>query len=198
MNALRALNIFSYLYDKTLSWSAHHHAPYYLAGVSFAESSFFPIPPDVMLISMGLASPHRAWYFAFIATLFSVLGGLFGYVIGHFGMHLIEPYLMASSYQENYHHIRHWFNEYGIWIILIAGFTPVPYKLFTITAGAMHLALVPFLLASFAGRGMRFFLVSGILYFMGERLFSRLRQYIDFLGWSILLMLVFAYLLTRY
>ena len=120
------LKIFSYLYDKTIFWSAHRHAPYYLAGVSFAESSFFPIPPDVMLISMGLASPKRSWNFACIATLFSVIGGLFGYMIGLYGMEFIEPYLVHSAYQESYQQIMNWFTQYGVWIIIVAGFTPVP------------------------------------------------------------------------
>ncbi len=88
---------FSYLYDKTIAWAGHIKAPYYLALVSFAESSFFPIPPDVMLISMGLAKPKKAWIYAFIVTLFSVLGGILGYAIGFYAIDILHPYILASS-----------------------------------------------------------------------------------------------------
>ncbi|WP_133128175.1 YqaA family protein [Legionella nagasakiensis] len=191
------MKLFSYLYDKTLLWSGHRHAPYYLASVSFAESSFFPIPPDVMLVSMGLAAPQRAWYYAFIATLFSVLGGALGYVIGLYGMELIEPYLV-SSYASGYYQIAHWFEQHGVWIVILAGFTPFPYKLFTIAAGAMHMAFLPFLFGSLIGRGLRFFLVSAILYFMGARIETRLRHYIDVIGWSTILIFIIIYFLIQW
>src|SRR5688572_8154009 len=117
------IKIFSYLYEKMLVWSSHHRAPYYLAGVSFAESSFFPIPPDVMLMSMGLAKPKRSWRFAFIATLFSVLWGMFGYLIGFFGMKVIQPYLMTSSYAPYVKQVMDWFEHQGVWMVVFAGFS---------------------------------------------------------------------------
>src|SRR3990167_8629612 len=123
------MKIFSYLYHQMLLWSGHQHAKYYLSAVAFAESSFFPIPPDIMLISMGLAKPKNAWHYALITTIFSVLGGCFGYLIGFLGMALIEPYLLASSYAASYFQIQTWFNQWGVWIIFIAGFSPIPYKL---------------------------------------------------------------------
>lgn len=187
------MKLFSYLYNKTITWSANPRASYFLAGVSLAESSVFPIPPDVMLISMGLATPMRAWRYAAIATLFSVLGGAIGYVIGGYGMALLEPFLFTTNYYHNYLQIRHWFDLYGVWIVLLAGFTPLPYKLFTITAGAMHMAFFPFLLASAIGRGLRFFLVSGLLYFIGEKIETRLRQYIEIIGWLTVLIFVIVY-----
>ena len=194
---LGILKFFSYLYDKTLIWSAHKRAPYYLAGVSFAESSFFPIPPDVMLLSMGLATPQKAWRFAFIATVFSVLGGIFGYVIGAFGIDLIEPFIQSSSYEEDYLKISQWFKTNGVWIIILAGFTPLPYKLFTITAGAMMVPFIPFVLGSTIGRAMRFFLVSAILYYAGDKIQNRLRQYVDTLGWSTIIIFVIVYIIMR-
>jgi len=192
------MTIFSYLYDKTMRWSGHRHAQYYLAGVSFAESSFFPIPPDVMLISMGLATPKRSWRYAFIATLFSVIGGVFGYLIGWFGMELIEPYILASSYVTYYHQVLHWFDKGGVVMVILAAFTPVPYKLFTITAGAMHLNFPAFVLGSVLGRGMRFFLVSGLLYFTGAKLEARLRRYIDVMGWLIIAIIGVTYVLIKW
>ncbi len=193
------LKVFSYCYSKTIQWSRHHHAPYYLATVSFAESSFFPIPPDVMLISMGLATPDRAWRYALIATLFSVIGGLFGYLIGYYGMEILEPYIMASSYAHAYQVIAGWFNHHsGLGIVLIASFTPFPYKIFTITAGAMHMSWVPFLLGSLLGRGLRFFLICAAMYFTGAKLEQKLRRYIDLMGWCVLGIIAFGYVLVKW
>jgi len=192
------MKIFSYLYEKTISWSGHPHAPYYLAGVSFAESSFFPIPPDVMLISMGLATPKRSWRYALIATCFSVLGGLLGYLIGFYGMELLQPYIMASSYKESYLHILKWFEHGGVGMVILAGFTPFPYKIFTITAGAMNMALLPFIVGSIIGRGLRFFLVSGLLFFAGDQIQTKLRLYVDIIGWTMFALFILGYVLIKW
>lgn len=192
------MKIFSYLYDKTIGWSGHRHAQYYLAGVSFIESSIFPIPPDIMLISMGLAQPTRSWRYALIATLFSVIGGIFGYFIGFYCMELIRPYILASSYASNFEQIQHWFEVYGVWIVIMAGFTPLPYKLFTVTAGALQMAFFPFVIASIIGRGLRFFLVCGILYFAGEKIETGLRRFIDIIGWSMIVILIVGFCLVKW
>ncbi|WP_131775847.1 YqaA family protein [Legionella impletisoli] len=192
------MRFFSYWYDKTIGWSAHRHAPYYLAAVSFAESSFFPIPPDVMLLSMGLAKPSSSWRYALIATIFSVLGGIFGYLIGYLGIELIEPLIHGSSYAANYEKISSWFSYYGVWIVILAGFTPLPYKLFTITAGVMQMPFLPFILGSILGRGLRFFLVSGIMYFAGKRIQNKLRHYVDAIGWSTVIIFVIVYFFYRW
>jgi len=192
------MRIFTYLYDKTIQWSSHNHAPYYLAGVSFAESSFFPIPPDVMLISMGLAKPQRSWQYALITTVFSVLGGIFGYLIGYYGMSIIGPWIAASSLNASYHQVESWFILHGVLVIFIAGFSPIPYKLFTIAAGALSMAFLPFVFASFLGRGLRFFLVSTVMYFMGERLQTKLRQYVDIVGWSVLALLLIVMVFMKF
>ena len=191
--------LFSKMYAKVMRWSAHDRARYYLAGVSFAESSFFPIPPDVMLISMGLAVPKSVWQYAWIATLFSVLGGMFGYVIGVYAMVWIEPYLLQSSYAPSYEHIKHWFDASSLSMVIFAGFSPFPYKLFTVTAGAMHLSfLYPFVFGSLLGRGARFFLVSTVLFFAGKNLEKQIRRYIDLLGWLALMVFVLAYLILKW
>lgn len=188
------MKIFSYLYHKTITWSAHRHAPYYLAGVSFAESSFFPIPPDVMLVSMGLARPQFSWRFALIATFFSVIGGLFGYAIGYFAISFLKPYILASSYKIAYLKIVDWFKNGEVWMVILAGFSPFPYKLFTITAGAMQLPLLPFILGSIIGRGGRFYLVATLMYFFGEQIEQKLRRYIDFLGFSLIAIFALVYI----
>lgn len=180
------MKLFSYLYDKTIFWSAHRHARYYLAGVSFTESCFFPIPPDVMLISMGLASPMRAWINALIAMIASVAGGILGYCIGLYAMDLVFPYIMASSMAPKYLQLKDWLDHCSVWVIILAGFTPFPYKIFTITAGAMKIPFGLFVLGSIIGRGTRFYLVSGILYYFGDSLGRHLRRYIDIIGWVIL------------
>ena len=192
------MKIFSYLYEKTIGWAGHRHAQYYLAGVSFIESSIFPIPPDVMLISMGLAMPKRSWHYAFIATLFSVIGGMLGYLIGLYCIELVEPYILASSYASSYEQVHHWFTQYGVWIVIVAGFTPLPYKVFTVTAGAMQMAFWPFVLGSVIGRGGRFFLVSGLLYFAGEHIENRLRRYIDIIGWVMIGLIFLGFCLMKW
>jgi membrane protein YqaA with SNARE-associated domain len=192
------MKIFSYLYNKTIHWSSHQRAPYYLAGISFAESSFFPIPPDFMLMSMGLATPKRALYYALITTLFSVLGGLFGYVIGLYFIKWLLPYILSSSYADSYIQVKTWFEEGGIWMVILAGFTPFPYKIFTITAGAMHMALFPFTIGSIIGRGVRFFLVAGILYFAGSKIHAQITTYVDHLGWVILAISVVLFILFKW
>ncbi len=186
------MKFFSYLYDKTIFWSGHRHARYYLAGVSFIESCFFPIPPDVMLISMGLAAPNRSWYYAFIATLFSVAGGIVGYFIGMYGILLVEPYIISSSFSSHYYHLRGWLDNSGLGVVILAGFTPIPYKIFTITAGAMHISFWKFIVGSLIGRGTRFFMVSGVLFYAGQGLEKHLRRYIDLVGCVMLLVVIIA------
>jgi membrane protein YqaA with SNARE-associated domain len=178
------MKLFSSLYEKALGWASHPRAPWYLGSLSFAESSFFPIPPDIMLAPMSLSNPRRAWYFAFLTTVTSVLGGLLGYFIGYFLFEeLGQPLIDLYNAQEKFDVARHWFDEYGIWVVFIAGFSPIPYKLFTVTSGVMSLALLPFLVASAIGRGARFFLVAGLIFWGGERFETFLRKRIDLIGW---------------
>ncbi|MEA3277036.1 MAG: YqaA family protein [Pseudomonadota bacterium] len=190
------MRVFSSLYDRVMIWSRHRHAPLYLAGLSFAESSFFPIPPDVMLAPMSMANPSRGWWFAALTTVASVIGGLFGYLIGVFAFDLIEPLLHEAGYWEKYLEAKHWFDEWGFWAIFLAGFSPIPYKIFTITAGVISMALVPFVFASAIGRGTRFFLVAALMAWGGERMESALREYVDRIGW-IMVLLAVAVLLLR-
>lgn len=175
--------VFSRLYDTVLRGAAHPRAPWLLAALSFAESSFFPVPPDVMLAPMVLVRPQRAPHFALVATLASVLGGLLGYVIGYFALELIRPVLYELGDWQSYLTVRGWFAHWGFWVVFVAGFSPIPYKVFTIAAGAMHVAVAPFLLASLLGRGGRFFLVAILVAWGGVKVEPWLRTYIDRIGW---------------
>lgn len=184
------MKLFTGLYEKVMGWSKHPKALYYLGALSFAESSFFPIPPDVMLAPMSVARPNRAWWFAFITTITSVLGGILGYFIGAFAFEYIDPWLQTSSYLLKFEMAKAWFSEWGVWVVFVAGFSPIPYKLFTVTAGVMSLALIPFIVASFIGRGSRFFLVAGILKYAGPKLEPLVMKYVEWIGWITVLLLV--------
>ena len=191
------MRIFSYLYDKMLSWARHRHAPYYLAGVSFAESSFFPLMPDIMLAPMSIATPDKAFRYAGITTVTSVLGGVFGYILGAFLFSWLHPYLTQWGYEPLIQTVIAWFHYWGFWAMFMAGITPIPYKVFTICAGALSLPLLPFILASLIGRGARFFLVAAIMYWGGERMEQKLRSVIDKLGWLIIGIILIAYVAWR-
>jgi membrane protein YqaA with SNARE-associated domain len=191
------MRLFSALYTRALTWARHPHAPRYLAGLSFAESSFFPIPPDVMLAPMSLATPNRAWYFAGLTTLASVLGGLLGYLIGMYAFDLIQPWLHEFGYWDRYLKAKAWFDEWGFWAIFLAGFSPIPYKIFTITAGVIAMTLLPFVVASAIGRGARFFLVATLMAWGGERMEAALHRYVDKIGWLLVIIFVVVMLLYR-
>ncbi len=191
------MRLFSALYDRVMHWAVHRHAEWYLAGLSFTESSFFPIPPDVMLAPMALARPERAWRLAALTTIASVLGGLFGYLIGYYAFTFIEPWIQRVGYTEAYQHAQEWFREWGFWAIFIAAFTPIPYKMFTIAAGVIAMPLLPFVIASLIGRGARFFLVASIMQWGGARMERVLRQYIDRIGWVMVLAALIAYFAFR-
>ena len=191
------MKLFTPLYDWTLRLAGHRRAPWYLGGLSFAESSFFPIPPDVMLAPMTLARPDRAWFFATLTTLTSVLGGVLGYAIGWFAFDAAEPWLHEYHLWEKYQAAQTWFETYGVWAVFVAGFSPIPYKVFTIAAGAMHMAFLPFVIASVIGRGGRFFLVAGLIRLGGERFAQGLRKWVDVLGWLLVAAIVAAWFLLR-
>lgn len=191
------MRIFSTLYDKVLRWAAHPHAPWYLGVLSFAESSFFPVPPDVMLAPMSLAQPERAWRYALLTTATSVAGGLAGYAIGYFALGAVEGLLHDWGYWESYLRVREWFDEWGFLAVFVAGFSPIPYKLFTISAGALAMNLPLFALASLIGRGGRFYLVAGLIRFGGARMERKLREYIDVIGWVVVVLCIVAFLISQ-
>lgn len=189
------MKLFSKLYDKVMKWSRHPHAERYLAGLSFAESSFFPIPPDVMLAPMSLAKTDKALRYALITTIASVIGGIFGYAIGTWFFDLIQP-LVSEGGRWAHHYLlaKEWFSEWGFWAVFIAGFSPIPYKVFTITAGTIGMSFLPFILASVVGRGARFFLVALLMKWGGKDMERKLKQYVDVLGWFFIILGVIGYI----
>jgi membrane protein YqaA with SNARE-associated domain len=187
------MKIFSRLFDRALHWSRHPHAERYLAVVSFTESSFFPVPPDVLLAPMTLARPERWWRLAALTTVTSVLGGLFGYLIGYAALEWVTPLLHRVGYWGHFETAQDWFARYGFWAIFAAGFTPIPYKVFTIAAGAAHMALLPFTVGSFVGRGARYLLVAGLVRWGGAPIERHIRRYVDGLGWAMLGVLAVGY-----
>ena len=192
------MKFFSRLYDKVMQWSKHPHAERYLAGLSFAESSFFPIPPDVMLAPMALSRTDKAIRYALITTVASVVGGMLGYAIGFWFFDIIQPLISdGGRWEQHYLTTKEWFDKWGFWAIFIAGFSPIPYKVFTITAGIMGMLFLPFVIASAIGRGSRFFLVAGLMKWGGKEMEQKLKHYIDFLGWFVVFVGVIAYIIYK-
>tara|TARA_B100002019_G_scaffold280381_1_gene283251 strand:+ start:70 stop:624 length:555 start_codon:yes stop_codon:yes gene_type:complete len=177
-------------------WAKSKHAVSILSTVSFIESFIFPIPPDLLLIPMGISSPKKAYYFSMLTTIFSVLGGVIGYLVG---VYLSDLFLSSLGwiFDENSVEITTaWMTEWGVMVVLISGFSPIPYKIFTIASGVTGLAFIPFLIASFLGRGMRFFLIGFIISQGGDNLEKRLRKYVEVIGWTGLSILSTYILLT--
>ena len=191
------MKLFSNIYNKVIELAKHRNAEYYLGGLSFAESSFFPIPPDVMLIPMSLARPEHWVRFALLTTIASVLGGIAGYFIGVWAFEWLESILVTGGYEGRLDQAKGLFESYGVWAILAAGFSPIPYKLFTITAGALSMAFLPFLIASAIGRGARFFLVSGLVAKAGPGMEPIILKYIEWLGWLVVVLLITIVIFTQ-
>jgi membrane protein YqaA with SNARE-associated domain len=182
-----------------MALAGHRRAVPALAGVSFVESSFFPIPPDVMLIPMILADRRRAFYIAGVCTVASVLGGFLGYAIGYALLESVgRPILAFYSQTKNLEAFQAMFNEYGWWIIIIKGATPIPYKLITIASGAAHFPLMAFAVASMISRGMRFFLVALLLWWFGEPIRRFIEERLTLVTTVFVVLLVGGFVIARY
>ncbi len=187
------------LYDWTLDLAGHRHALPALALVSFAESSFFPVPPDVLLIPMVLAARDRAWRYAAVCTLASVLGGYAGYAIGAFlfdgvGIAVLEFYHALEKFEQ----VRAAYNDNGFLIVFSAGFSPIPYKVFTIASGVTGLDPVEFGFASAVSRGARFFLVAGLLWYFGEPIRAFIERHLGKLALLFVVLLAGGFALVKY
>jgi membrane protein YqaA with SNARE-associated domain len=178
------------IYDWMMQMAGHERAPQALFWVSFVESSVFPIPPDVMLIPMVVAQRLRAWWYATIATVGSVIGGVAGYAIGYFLFELIgQPILRFYGHASGFQEFSEQFNTWGVPIIIMKGWTPFPYKVLTILAGATHMNIFAFIGASIVARAMRFYLVAALFYWYG----APIRAFVE--RWLSLVTTVFAVLL---
>ena len=183
------------LYNKTMALAGHPQAIFLLGAVSFIEASFFPIPPDVMLIPMVLMNPSRAWLFALVATAFSVLGGIFGYTIGTFSYeHIAEPLLYSLGKEAEMINFSNKYNEIGFWAVITAGISPIPYKVVTIMSGATNLNFAVFLGASIASRGLRFFVVAGLLHFYGHEIRDFIERYLNWVFMLFVILLVVGFI----
>lgn len=202
--ALKALSFFSYIYEVCIALAKHPKAVWFLCINSFIESVFWPIPPDVMLAPMCLAKPQKAYVYAGLTVLFSVVGAVCGYYLGYF---IYDPYIKDFiayiGQTEAVETVRGWFTmEYGVLMIFIGAFTPIPYKVIAVTSGVVAaesvmntggagmLALYYFVPVSIVGRGLRFFLEAGVISWGGERMERAIRRYIDVLGWAIVGLIV--------
>lgn len=186
-------------YDWVLHWSATKHALPALAILAFAESSFFPIPPDVLLIAMAVAVPLKAFRFAAVCSVASVLGGMFGYLLGWQFMDLIGTRIVEFyHFQEQFDKIGGWYNEYNAWAVGAAGFTPLPYKVFTLAAGAFQINFPVFVLASLASRSARFFIVAGLIYKFGAPVKGFIDKYFNILSILFIVLLFAGFVLVKY
>ena len=179
--------------------AAHRHARWALAGIAFLESSVFPIPPDVLLIPMVLAERAKAWFFAALSTLSSVIGGFAGYAIGFFLFEAVgQPLLDFYGYSGQFRSFAGKYNDYGAWIVFIAGVTPFPYKVITIASGVTQLDFIIFCIASVAARGLRFFLVAGLLYWFGPQVQKFIERRLGLVFTVALVLLVGGFVLVKF
>lgn len=172
------------LYDWVLSFAHRKHSVWALAMLSFAESSFFPIPPDVLLMPMCLGKRRASWWFALVCSIASVAGGIAGYFIGWGAWHVVDDFMfryVPGFKPATFEKVQKLYEQYNFWIVFAAAFTPIPYKVFTVAGGVFGVALVPFILASAIGRGLRFFIEAGLMYAFGPKILPFIDKYFNLL-----------------
>ncbi|MCC4595102.1 DedA family protein [Xanthomonas campestris pv. phormiicola] len=184
------MKIFGPLYERAIGWSRHRRAPAFLTGLSFAEAIVFPVPPEVMLAPMSLAQPRRALWFATLSLMGSLAGALVGYMLGHFAFAAVQPLIewlgWTQKIDAQVSHLREVVAESpwrAFWLLVLAGFTPIPLKIFTWASGIVGIPLLPFLASMLVGRGKRVYLVAGAIRLGGPRAEAALRRWIEPLGW---------------
>jgi membrane protein YqaA with SNARE-associated domain len=184
------MKIFGPLYERAIAWSRHRRAPTFLTALSFAEAIVFPVPPEVMLAPMSLAQPRRALWFATLSLMGSVAGALVGYTLGHFAFAAVQPLIEWLGWTQKIYaqvsHLREVVAESpwrAFWLLVLAGFTPIPLKIFTWASGIVGIPLLPFLASMLVGRGKRVYLVAGAIRLGGPRAEAALRRWIEPLGW---------------
>ena len=174
--------VFAPLADRVLALARMRQAPAVLCAVSFAESIFFPVAVDLMLVPMCAAAPNRMLRLAALTLAFSVAGGLVGLLLGYLAIDALLPWIEQLGWGEQYSQVQGWYQRWGYWALVLAAFTPLPYKVFAISAGALSMDVGTFLAASLLGRGLRFFLVGGLAAWIGPKALNALR-YSDTAGW---------------
>jgi membrane protein YqaA with SNARE-associated domain len=193
------MRIFTKTYEKMMVWARHKHAAYYLGLLSFFESNISPILPDVMLGPMALAHPDKAWRYAFITTAAGVAGGILAYFVGLWAFApFVEPMIRFFGWHESYVEVQAWLNKEILLVILFACLTPTPYKLFAFAAGSVAFNFPAFILASFLDRGMRFYAVSGLMLWGGEKFERQFVRYLEWIGWGLVVLLVGGYFIYRW
>ncbi|MCX7033786.1 MAG: DedA family protein [Arenimonas sp.] len=193
------MQVFRPLYVKAMIWSRHRHAPAMLTLLSFVEAIFFPVPPEMMLAPMSLAQPKRALWFATLSLAGSMMGMFIGYALGYYAIEMAMPLVEKLGYLEAFEGIKTQAADNGFLLLVIAGFTPIPFKIFTIASGAVGMPLLPFFLGALIGRGKRVYLVAGAIRLGGARAEAALHKYIEPVGWIALLLLagVITWLVMR-
>lgn len=187
------------LYDWVLHWAETPYGVPALFVLAFAESSFFPVPPDVLLIALAISIPARAFRYAFVCSVGSVLGGMLGYMIGWQFYELVgEPIIEFYGYTEQYELVAQLYAKHGTWAVFIAGLTPIPYKVFTIASGAFHFAFIKFLGASVLSRSVRFFLVATLIWFFGPTIKKFIDRYFNLLVIAFTIALVGGFVVIKY
>jgi len=187
------------LYDWTISWAEKPQGTWALFLIAFAESSFFPIPPDVLLIALCVGAVTKSYRFAAICTLGSLLGGIAGYGVGLYGFEMIgEPIVKAYHGEPVMEKIKTWYDTYGFWGNLLAAVTPIPYKVFTIASGAFEFSFTSFMLASVIGRSLRFFAVATLLFFFGPQIKAFIEKYFNLCAWAFMILLIGGFILLKY
>jgi len=190
--------IFSKLYYKMIHWAKHPKGHYFLGGISFIESSIFPLPPDIMLAPMVRARPNWAWRLASITTIFSVLGAILGYGIGFFAFDTFgKTFIETMGYQSTYAWVEGAFDRWGMVIVFVSAFTPIPFKIFTIASGVAHMQLLVFLMWAILGRGSRFFLEAKLVKVFGATFEKKVLIWLDKSGWLLLGLLLVGWLVFR-
>jgi membrane protein YqaA with SNARE-associated domain len=197
----RSRNPLRRLYDWMLGWAHRPGGPIALGAISFAESSFFPIPPDPLLVALALGRPKRALHFAAICTLGSILGGIAGYWIGRTLWTSVSGFFFSTVpgvTPESFGMVQALYHEYDFWAVFLAGFTPLPYKVFTLASGVFEISFPIFIFASTVSRGARFFLLAGLVYFFGPQIQGFIDRHFNRLAWAFAVLLIGGFVVLRF
>ncbi|MDF1590891.1 MAG: DedA family protein [Desulfobacterales bacterium] len=187
------------LYDWVLHWADTPYGTWALFLLAFCESSFFPIPPDILLIALAVAAPKKSFKYALVCSIGSVLGGCFGYLIGWRFMETIgNKIILFYDFGDKFNYIRQLYQSYDAWAVGVAGFTPIPYKVFTISAGAFRINFPVFLFASVVSRSARFFLVGGLIYRFGPKIQAFIEKYFNILAIVFTVLLIAGFVAIKY